>query len=135
MKNVLGIGAAACKIVEQLAEYPVYKCYYISNEISKTSKFKFALKEQQTAEQYENTNMAGLHRWIEKIDKVLRRICVWGVRIFSYNLVGTRKVTQEQCKDGNSIFHARSGGAVRHQNAIRKISKGYTAKLDTFRPF
>ncbi len=67
MKPILGIGAAGCNIVEQLSEYPVYECYYISNEISKTSKFKFALPELSDPEEYEAMEMDKLHKWIGKI--------------------------------------------------------------------
>ena len=67
MKNILGIGTAGCNIVKQLSEYPVYECYYISNEIKKTSKFRFALPEQPDPEQYENMDMGKLHKWIDKI--------------------------------------------------------------------
>ena len=69
MKCVLGIGVAGCNIAEQLAEYPVYNCYYISNEIKKTTKYRFALPECSGPEQYESLSMDKLHRWIGKIEK------------------------------------------------------------------
>lgn len=67
MKNILAIGNAACNIVRQLSEYPVYNCFYISNEIDKTSKYKFALPLYPGPEEYENLDMDKLHRWLAKI--------------------------------------------------------------------
>lgn len=67
MKTLLGIGTAGCNIVEQLAEFPNYECYYISNEVKKTSKFKFALPELPGPEEYESMSMDKLHNWLDKI--------------------------------------------------------------------
>ncbi len=76
MKNLLGIGTAGCNIVQQLSEYPVYECYYVCNEIAKTSKFKFALPEMEGPEQYEEMNMEKLHKWLSKInDKCTVLLC------------------------------------------------------------
>ncbi len=69
MKTLLGIGNAGCNIVKQLSEHSVYECFYISNEIKKTSKFKFALPECAGPEQYESLDMSKLHRWLNKIEK------------------------------------------------------------------
>lgn len=69
MKNLLAIGKAAGNVVEQLSEYPVYNCYYISNEIKRTTKFKFALPSKTHPEEYENMDFAKLHKWLDKIDK------------------------------------------------------------------
>lgn len=65
----MGIGTAGCNVVEQLSEYSTYDCYYISNEIKKTSKYKFALPEEAGPEQYEKMDMTKLHKWIGKIDE------------------------------------------------------------------
>ena len=70
MKNILGIGTAGSNIVQQLSEYPVYKGYCISNEYSKTSKYKFALKTLSDPEQYEAMDFSKLHTWLEKIEGV-----------------------------------------------------------------
>ena len=69
MKNVLGIGVAGCNVVEQLSQYSAYECYYISNEITKTSKFKFSLPELPGPEEYEAMEMTKLHKWMDKIKK------------------------------------------------------------------
>jgi hypothetical protein len=69
LKNILGIGTAGCNIVEQLSEYPVYKCHHISNEIKKTSKYKFALTELDGPEEYESMDMSKLHKWLSTIEK------------------------------------------------------------------
>ncbi len=69
MKNILGIGTAGCKVAEQLSEYPAYQAFYISNEIKKTSKFKFSLPELDGPEEYENMDMEKMHRWLNKIEK------------------------------------------------------------------
>ena len=69
MKNILGIGVAGCNIVEQLSQYPVYQSFYISNEIKKTSKFKFSLPEHSGPEEYEMMEIDKLHKWLNKIDK------------------------------------------------------------------
>lgn len=69
MKNLLGIGVAGSNVVEQLSKYPVYKCYYISNEVQKTSKFKFALPALDGPEEYESMEMDKLHKWLDKIEK------------------------------------------------------------------
>ena len=69
MKNILGIGVAGCNIVKQLSQYSAYECYYISNEIERTSKFKFSLSEQPGPEEYEAMNMSKLHKWLDKIKK------------------------------------------------------------------
>ena len=71
MKTILGIGSAACSLVEQLSEYPVYECFFISNEVKKTSKYKFALPALSGPEEYENIDMSKLHRWLNKIDDKL----------------------------------------------------------------
>ena len=68
MKTILGIGTAGCNVVEQLSQHSQYECYYISNEIKKTSKFKFSLPELAGPEEYEAMNMDKLHKWISKID-------------------------------------------------------------------
>ena len=68
MKSILGIGNAGCNVVKQLSQYPVYECYYISNEIKKTSKYKFALPDQPGPEEYEKQDMSKLHKWISKIN-------------------------------------------------------------------
>ena len=48
MKAILGIGTAGCNVVEQLSQYSEYECYYISNEIEKTSRtFKLGNKQQE----------------------------------------------------------------------------------------
>tara|TARA_B100000927_G_scaffold290414_1_gene289181 strand:- start:5762 stop:6613 length:852 start_codon:yes stop_codon:yes gene_type:complete len=76
LKKILGIGTAGCNIVEQLCNYPVYEGYYISNEIKKTSKFKFSLPEMQGPEEYEELDLSKLHRWISKInDKCAVFLC------------------------------------------------------------
>ena len=67
MKTILGIGNAGCNVVEQLSQYPVYECFYISNEINKTSKYKFKLAEHEGPEQYEAMDMSKLHKWLDKI--------------------------------------------------------------------
>ena len=67
MKNILGIGTAGCNVIEQLSEYPVYECYYISNEIEKTSKNAFSLPVHTGPEEYESMSMTKLHRWLAKI--------------------------------------------------------------------
>ena len=68
MKTIIGVGTAGCNIVENLSQFPAYECFYISNELKKTSKYKFALPEQQHPEEYENMDMTKLHRWLGKID-------------------------------------------------------------------
>lgn len=68
MKNLLGIGSAGVNIVEQLSEYKNYQCYYISNSFSKSSKYKFALNEQEGPEQYEDMDISALHKWAQKIE-------------------------------------------------------------------
>ncbi len=76
MKTILGIGTAGCNVVEQLSEYPVYECFYISNEIKKTSKYKFNLAEMDDPEGYESMDMSKLHKWIDKIkDKCTVMLC------------------------------------------------------------
>ena len=67
MKTILGIGTAGCNVVEKLSKHPVYECYYISNEINKTSKFKFSLPEMEEPEQYEEIDVSKLHKWLGKI--------------------------------------------------------------------
>ena len=69
LKTILGIGTAGCNVVEQLSEYSAYECYYISNEIEKTSKYKFALQPAPGPEQYEKLDMTKLHKWLEKINQ------------------------------------------------------------------
>jgi hypothetical protein len=69
LKKILGIGTAGCKVVEQLSKYPVYESYYISNEIAKTSKFKFSLSEAPGPEEYETMDLSKLHRWVNKIQE------------------------------------------------------------------
>lgn len=69
MKTILGIGTAGCNIVEQLCEFDVYQGYQISNEVKKTSKYKFALRAQEGPEEYEKMDMSKLHAWLEKIDE------------------------------------------------------------------
>ncbi len=68
MKTILGIGTAGCNITQQFSQYPEYECFYVSNEIKKTSKFKFNLPELEGPEQYESMNMEKLHKWLDKID-------------------------------------------------------------------
>ena len=67
MKAILGIGTAGCNVVEQLSQYSEYECYYISNEIEKTSKFKFNLPQLEGPEEYESMAMDKLHKWMNKI--------------------------------------------------------------------
>jgi len=67
LKKLLAIGNAATNIVEQLSEHSVYECYYINNEIKKTSKYKFSLPELSHPEDYEEMDMSKLHKWIDKI--------------------------------------------------------------------
>jgi hypothetical protein len=68
LKNLLGIGTAGCNIVEQLSENRVYQGFFISNEIKKTSKFKFALPQLPGPEEYESMQMTKLHKWLSKIE-------------------------------------------------------------------
>ena len=67
MKKLLGIGTAGCNVVEQLSQYPVYECYYISNEVGKTTKFRYKLPELDGPEEYEAMDMDKLHDWADKI--------------------------------------------------------------------
>ncbi len=67
MKTILGIGNVGCNVVQHLSKYPVYECYYISNEIKKTSKYKFSLPYAESPEEYENSDLSKLHKWIDKI--------------------------------------------------------------------
>lgn len=69
MKTLLGIGTAGCNVVEQLSQYPTYECFYISNEINKTSKYKFNLPHLEGPEEYESMDMSKLHKWLRKINK------------------------------------------------------------------
>ena len=68
MKNILAIGSAACNVAEQLKEYSVYECFFISNEIQRTSKYKFSLTTCSHPEEYENLDMSRLHKWLAKIE-------------------------------------------------------------------
>jgi hypothetical protein len=67
MKTILGIGTAGCNVVEQLSKYPAYECYYISNEVGKTTKFRYKLPELDGPEEYEAMDMDKLHKWADKI--------------------------------------------------------------------
>lgn len=67
MKNILGIGNAGSAIAEQLKEFGMYQVYQISNEIDKTSKYKFSLPELSGPENYEEMDMSKLHKWLGKI--------------------------------------------------------------------
>ena len=67
MKNLLAIGNAAANVVKQLSQYPVYNCYYITNEIKKTSKYRLKIPTLPGPEEYELMDMTKLHSWIEKI--------------------------------------------------------------------
>jgi hypothetical protein len=69
LKTILGIGVTGCNIVSQLGEHDVYKAYQVSNEIQKTSKYKFALPVHHGPEEYENMDMSKLHKWLDKIEK------------------------------------------------------------------
>ena len=69
MKTILGIGNAGCNVVRQLSSHSVYQCYEISNEIPKTSKYKFSLPTHEGPEQYETMDMEKLHKWLDKIEK------------------------------------------------------------------
>ena len=69
MKSILGIGTAGCNVVEQLSQYKTYQAYYISNEVQKTTKYKFSLPYCSHPEEYEALNMTKLHKWIENIEK------------------------------------------------------------------
>lgn len=69
MKSILGIGTAGSSVVEQLSAFDVYQSYQISNEIKKTSKYKFSLPTKIGPEQYENMDMSRLHKWLDKIEK------------------------------------------------------------------
>lgn len=69
MKIILGIGSAGCNVVEQLNEFDVYQGFQISNEIKKTSKYKFALPEREGPEEYEDMDMSKLHKWLDKIEE------------------------------------------------------------------
>ena len=68
MKNLLAIGNAAANVVKQLSQYPVYNCYYITNEIKKTSKYRLKIPTLPGPEEYELMDMTKLHSWIEKIE-------------------------------------------------------------------
>jgi len=68
LKTILGIGTAGCNIVEQLGEFDVYRPLFISNEVKKTSKYKFALPTHPGPEEYESMDMSKLHKWLDKID-------------------------------------------------------------------
>lgn len=68
MKNILGIGTAGSNIVSQLEQYSAYVCYHISNEVKKTSKFKYALPFLDGPEEYESMNMEDLHKWLDRIE-------------------------------------------------------------------
>tara|TARA_B100000886_G_scaffold340469_1_gene310236 strand:+ start:1596 stop:2462 length:867 start_codon:yes stop_codon:yes gene_type:complete len=67
LKNLLGIGTAGCNVVSQLSKYDSYASYYISNEIEKTTKYKFSLEVATNPEEYENMDMKKLHSWLSKI--------------------------------------------------------------------
>jgi len=69
LKAILGIGTAGSNVVEQLSAFEAYQSYQISNEIKKTSKYKFALAEHEGPEEYENMEMSKLHKWLDKIEK------------------------------------------------------------------
>jgi hypothetical protein len=69
LKIILGIGSAGCNIVGQLNEFDVYQGFQISNEIKKTSKYKFALPEHEGPEEYEDMDMSKLHKWLDKIEE------------------------------------------------------------------
>ena len=69
MKSLLGIGTAGSNVVEQLSVFDVYQSYQISNELKKTSKYKFALPLHEGPEEYENMEMSKLHKWLGKIEK------------------------------------------------------------------
>ena len=69
MKSILGIGTAGSSIVEQLSSFDVYQAYQISNEVKKTSKYRFSLPLQPGPEEYESMDMSKLHKWLDKIEK------------------------------------------------------------------
>ena len=63
----MGIGTAGCNVVEQLSQYRVYQCYCVSNEVGKTTKFRFKLPELDGPEEYEAMDMEKIHKWANKI--------------------------------------------------------------------
>jgi len=67
LKTVLGIGTVGCSVVESLSQYPAYECFYISNEIKKTSKYKFSLPLADDPEEYEKIDFGKIHKWLDKI--------------------------------------------------------------------
>ena len=67
MKKILAIGQAACNVASQLSKMPAYECYYISNEVEKTSKFKFSLTFCEGPEEYEDLDMTKMHKWLSKL--------------------------------------------------------------------
>ena len=69
MKTLLAIGTAACNVVKQLEQHSQYECYYISNEIDRTTKYKFALPKVEGPEEYESLPMDKIHKWVSKIKK------------------------------------------------------------------
>ena len=69
MKSILGIGTAGSSIVGQLSSFDVYQAYQISNEVKKTSKYRFSLPLQSGPEEYESMDMSKLHKWLDKIEK------------------------------------------------------------------
>tara|TARA_E500000331_G_scaffold350140_1_gene394507 strand:+ start:1266 stop:2126 length:861 start_codon:yes stop_codon:yes gene_type:complete len=67
MKNLLGIGSVGCNMVSQLSKHKNYNCFYISNEYERTTKNKFALKQLNTPEEYEQMDMKKIVPWTNKI--------------------------------------------------------------------
>tara|TARA_R100001510_G_C7655316_1_gene214411 strand:- start:1765 stop:2604 length:840 start_codon:yes stop_codon:yes gene_type:complete len=66
LKNILALGTAACSIVEGLKKYKVYNIYKISNNTNK-AETSFKIPELETAEQYENLEVASKISFLKKI--------------------------------------------------------------------
>jgi len=69
LKTILGIGTAGSNVVGQLNQFDAYQSFQISNEVHKTSKYKFALPPCDGPEEYESLDMSKLHKWLDKIQE------------------------------------------------------------------
>lgn len=130
MKNLLGIGVAGCNVVEQLSQYPVYECFYISNEIKKTSKYKFNLAEHDGPEEYEAMDMSKLHKWLDKIKQKCTIMLCGASDSTGITLRALEHLHQKGVKMDIVYFmpetEVLSETKVLHERAVRGILQNFT---------
>tara|TARA_R100000808_G_C2155243_1_gene167242 strand:- start:63 stop:902 length:840 start_codon:yes stop_codon:yes gene_type:complete len=85
MISIVGLGTAASRIAEMFKSTKNYNVYVLNNEVARSSKYKYKLKQYEQPEQYEK-NIPNLKKFFDSLDDIVQVFIVGSSYSSNYSL-------------------------------------------------